>query len=159
MKKRSFFRNSAPLALMLIILSATNSIAAKKKHINVCSLVSSEQLSGIYKKELFPTELRGGCFWSEEPGAMAFFQVGYYKNRKDLRNYFSKELPSHVTLQEINDLGDGGLMSVNRGHLEVIVIKKNNLVLKSTVSFMDIVPDSKQHKNLWDIYRTILEEL
>jgi len=76
-----------------------------------------------------------------------------------LREYFHKELPSHVKLWEIKDLGDGGLMAVTGDYLEVIVINKKNLVLKSTVTFLDIEPGSKQHKQLWNIYSTILKEL
>jgi len=159
MKDRSRYRIVALLTAILICLFVIEIAHAKEKIINICSLVSAEQLAGIYKKELFPTKQRRGCFWSEDPGMMAYFQIGYQKTEKDLRQYFYKELPSHVKLEEIKDLGDGGLMAVTGDYLEVIVIRKKNLVLKSTVNFLDIKPGSKQHKQLWDIYRTILNKL
>lgn len=159
MRDRSHCRIVWLLAAMLVCLVAVGTAHAKEKNINICSLVSAEQLAGIYKKKLFPTEQRRSCFWSEEPGAMAYLQIGYHKKEKELRQYFSRDLPSQVKLEEIKDLGDGGLLAVNGNHLEVVVINKGNIVLKSTVSFLEIEPGSKQHKQLWDIYRTILKEL
>ena len=159
MKNRPHCKTSILLTAILFCLFVTDAARAKEKDINICSLVSAEQLAGIYKKKLFPTEQRRSCFWSEEPGTMAYLQIGYHTKKKELRQYFHKELPSHVKLEEIKDLGDGGLMGVTNGHLEVIVINKKNLVLKSTVTFLDIEPGSKQHKQLWEIYRTILNEL
>ncbi len=159
MKDRSRSRTSGILTAILICFLVTVTAHAKEKDINICSLVSAEQLAGIYKKKLFPTEQRRSCFWSEEPGAMAYLQIGYHKKEKDLRQYFYKDLPANVKLEEIKDLGDGGLLAVNGDYLEVIVINKGNLVLKSTVTFLDIKPGSKQQKQLWDIYRTILKAL
>ncbi len=159
MKDRSCTRIGVLLTAILICLLITDMVIAKEKDINICSLVSTEQLAGIYKKELFPTEQRRSCFWSEKPGQMAYLQIGYHIEEKDVRQYFHKELPSHVKLEKINNLGDGGLMAVTGEHLEVIVIKKKKKILKSTVSFLDIEPGSHQHKQLWDIYRTILEKL
>jgi len=159
MRKRSHFRNGVLLTIVLICSFVADTVSAKEKDLNICSLVSAEQLAGIYKKKLFPTEQRRSCFWSEEPGAMAYLQIGYHKKEKDLREYFFKELPSHVQLEEIKDLGDGGLMGINGGQLEVIVIQKNKLVLKSMVSFLNIEPGSKEHQKLWEIYRSILKEL
>lgn len=159
MEDRPRYRTGALLAAILICLLVGVTAHAKKKDINICSLVSAEQLAGIYKKKLFPTEQRRSCFWSEESGAMAYLQIGYHNKEKELRQYFYKDLPSQVKLEEIKDLGDGGLLAINGNHLEVVVINKGNLVLKSTVSFLEIEPGSSQHKELWNIYRTILKEL
>ncbi len=156
---RSCFKIGIWLPAILICIFITSAAYAKEKDINICSLVSAEQLAGIYKKKLFPTEQRRSCFWSEEPGTMAYLQIGYHKYKKDLREYFHKELPSHVKLVKIKDLGDDGLYGITGDHLEVVVIKKKKLVLKSSVTFLDIEPNSEQHKQLWDIYRTILKEL
>lgn len=89
---------------------------------------------------------------------MAILQIGYHNKEKELRQYFHKELPAHVKLEKIEDLGDGGLMAFTGDHLEVVAIKKKNLVLKSTLAFLDIDPGSKQHIQLGDI-RTIFNEL
>lgn len=159
MRNRSCHKFGGLVTAILMCLMVVNIAQAKDKDVNICNLVSAEQLAGIYKKVLFPTEQRRSCFWSEEPGAMAYLQIGYHKKEKELRQYFHKELPSHVTLEKIEDLGDGGLMIITGDHLEVIVIEKKNVVLKSTVTFLDIEPESKQHKQLWVIYRTILNEL
>ena len=159
MVNRLCFRSGCILTVTLLCLSVTGAVSAKEKDIDICSLVSAEQLAGIYKKELFPTAQRRSCFWSEERGAMAYLQIGYHQQKKDLRTHFHEKLPSHVKLEEIKDLGDGGLMGVTRGHLETIVIKKKKRVLKSTVTFLDIEQGSREHKQLWEIYSTILEEL
>ena len=159
MTSRAPFSNIALLVVGYIFLCVTGNIYAKEKDPDICSLVSAEQLSGIYRKELFPTEMRQGCFWSEEPGAMAYFQIIYHKKKKELRDHFNKELPSQIKIEEIKDLGDGGLMSINDDQLEVIVIQKDKLILKSMVSFLEIKSGSKQHQKLWDIYRLILKEL
>lgn len=147
-----------PTAL-LICLFTVGPISAKEKDIDICSLVSNEQLAGIYKKPLFPTAQRRSCFWSEEPGAMAYLQISLQKNNKKLRDHFFKDLPEHVKLEKINDLGEGGLMGITRGKLELIVIQKKQMVLKSNVTFLDIEQGSKKQENLWKIYRTILSEM
>lgn len=159
MASRLCFRSGVILTVLLLCVSVAATVSAKEKDVDICSLVSAEQLAGIYRKELFPTPQRRSCFWSEEPGAMAYLQIGYHQPGKELRTYFHEKLPSHVKLEEIKDLGDGGLMGVTRGIVEVVVIKKKNRVLKSTVTFLDIEPGSAQHTQLWEIYRTILKEL
>lgn len=159
MHNRSRFKTGGIVTALLVCLLLTGTARAKEKVVDICSLVSAEQLAGIHKKKLFPTEQRRSCFWSEEPGAMAYLQIGYQKKEKELREYFSKELPPQVKLEEIRDLGDGGLLAINGEYLEVIVINKKNIVLKSTVSFLEIEPGSNQQKQLWDMYRAILKEL
>lgn len=159
MANRLCFRSGVILTVLLLCVSVTATVSAKEKDIDICSLVSAEQLAGIHRKELFPTPQRRSCFWSEEPGAMAYLQIGYHQHEKDLRAHFHEKLPSYVKLEEIKDLGDGGLMGVTRGIIEIVVIKKKNKVLKSMVTFLDIEPGSAQHTQLWEIYRTILKEL
>lgn len=159
MNKRSLYRLVVLLTALLLCFFTVGPISAKEKDIDICSLVSKEQLSGIYRKPLFPTAQRRSCFWSEEPGAMASLQISLQKNNKKLRDHFFKDLPEHVKLVKINDLGEGGLMGVARGQLELIVIQKKQMVLKSNVTFLDIEQGSKKQENLWKIYRTILREM
>jgi hypothetical protein len=147
------------LAVVLLNIFFMATVSAKEKNIDICSLVSAEQLAGIYRKPLFPTALRSGCFWSEEPGAMAYLQISYSKKEKELREHFHQELPEHVKLIAINDLGNNGLMGVTNGRLELILIQKKEMVLKSNVTFLDIEQGSNEQEKLWEIYRTILKEM
>ena len=132
---------------------------AKDKNIDICNEVSAEQLAKLYKKKLYPTQNNRGCYWSENPGGMAYFDIGIHKYSQDLRDYWNKDLSSLVTLEKITDLGDEGLMGIGEGDLGVIVIRKDKLILKSAVTFLDIKPGSERHKVLWDIYRGILKNI
>ncbi len=143
--------------LMCLLIAAP--VSAKEKDLDICSLVSKEQLAGVYKKPLFPTTQRRSCFWSEEPGAMAYLHISLQKNNKPLRDHFFKDLPEHVELVKINKLGDDGLMGISKGKLELILITKKQVLLKSNVTFLDIEQGSKKQENLWKIYRTILREM
>ena len=132
---------------------------ADGEDIEMCALITPEQLRNIYKKPLYPKEYRRQCLWSKKPSGMAYFDIQYHNYHKDLRRYFNKELPGIVSLEEIKNLGDDGLMTVVEGSLGVIVIRKDNWVLQSAVTFLDIKPESDEHKVLWDIYRNVLKRL
>lgn len=151
------------IVLMACVVSfhfaAFNVCNAADKDIDICTQVSAKQLEQLYKKQLYPTKNNSGCYWSLEPGGMAYFDIGIHERYKDLREYWNKELSSMITLEKITDLGDEGLMNVSEGDLGVIVIRKDKWILRSAVTFLDIEPGSRQHKALWDIYRSILENL
>lgn len=138
---------------------ALTACMAEDKNIDICTEVSAEQLAKLYKKKLYPTQNNRGCYWSEKPGGMAYFDIGIHKYSQDLRDYWNKDLSSLVTLEKITDLGDEGLMGIGEGDLGVIIIRKDMLILKSAVTFLDIEPGSERHKVLWDIYRSILKNL
>lgn len=129
------------------------------KAIDVCGQVSAEQLAALYRKPLYPTTQENGCFWSLKPGAMAYLHIGVHERQRALRDYFNKELSPQVQLVPITDLGDEGLMTVTEGSLGVIVIRKGSRVLQSAATFLDIEPNSKQHKVLWEIYRQVLAKM
>jgi hypothetical protein len=146
------------LALGLALpLTARPAPAADK--IDICSLVSEADLAKLHRKKLYPNPDNNGCYWSLKPKAMAYLHIAIRRPGKPLRKYFNANLPGHVKLVEIKDLGDGGLMSVSEGSLGVVVIKKGGQVLQSAVTFLDIEPGSKKQKALWDIYRRILAKL
>lgn len=132
---------------------------AKNINIDICNQVSTEQLTKLYRKQLYSTKNNNGCYWSEKPGSMAYFDIGLHKQYKDLREYWNKELSSNITLEKITDLGDDGLMAVSEGDLGVIIIRKNKWILRSAVTFLDIEPGTEKHKVLWDIYRGILKNI
>lgn len=69
---------------------------------------------------------------------MADFHVAVHEYWQDLRECFPQDLPSHVELQRIADLGDGGLMTVTEGILGVVVVRKGDWVLQSAVTFFEI---------------------
>lgn len=127
--------------------------------VDVCALVSKEDLRQIYRKELFATAEDNGCFWSLEKGAMAYLHISIQDKTKDVRDHFNSEIPSHIALEEISDLGDGGLLTIAEGTLGVIVISKGNKIIKSAATFLDIKPGSKEHKALWSVYQKILRAI
>lgn len=146
------------LALSLALPVITRPALAADK-IDVCSLVSEADLAKLYRKKLHPNQDNTGCYWSEKPKSMAYLHIAVRDSGKPLRKYFNANLPGHVKLVEIKDLGDGGLMSVSEGSLGVVVIKKGDRVLQSAVTFLDIAPGSKKQKALWEIYGRILDKM
>ena len=134
-------------------------MAAEPKQIKVCEMASREELAQLYRKKLVSNEQRGGCYWSLEPNGMAYLHIGLAKKRREPREYFNKNLSSHVRLEKINDLGDGGLMSVSEGSLGVVIIQKGDYILQSAVTFLEIEPGTNKHKVLWKIYARVLAEL
>lgn len=148
---------SCMMAVML--LWSITPCAAADKDIDICSLVTQDQLSHIYRKPLFPKEYRHQCLWSKTAGGMAYFDIQYHKYKRPLREYFNKKLSDIVILEKIDDLGDEGLMTIVEGSLGVIVIRKGDWVLQSAVTFLDIEPGTDKQKILWDIYREILKQL
>lgn len=142
-----------------LVLGLINLSTARDKNIKICSLVSREQLSQLYKKKLYPKEYMDQCFWSKKPDGMAYFDIQYHEYQKPLREYFNKELSDTVSLEKITDLGDDGLMTVVDGSLGAVVIRKGDWVLQSAVTFLEIKPGSHKQKVLWDIYREIIERL
>jgi len=156
------FKKHVFLGLYLIagvVLGYLTPAIAEDKTIEICSLVTQEQLGSIYRKPLYPKAYNRQCLWSIKQGGMAYLDIQYHKYRKDLREYFNVQLSDNVALEKIADLGDGGLMSVVDGSLGVIVIRKGDLVLQSAATFLDIELGSDQQKVLWDIYREILKRL
>jgi len=127
--------------------------------LDICSQVGAAQLKKLYRKPLYPTATDNGCFWSEKPGGMAFFDINVHKARRPLREYYNKNLPASVKLEKINGIGDEGLVNVSEGTLGVVVIRKGKLVLQSAVTFLDIKPGSKKQAILWGIYRRIVQQL
>ena len=89
---------------------------------------------------------------------MAYLQISFQQKDKELRDHFFKDIPAHE-LVETKDLGDGGLIGITKGQLELIVIQKKNMILKSYVNFLNIEQGSKEQENLWEIYRTLLREM
>lgn len=145
--------------ISFVILLSVLTCNAADQSLNICKQVSNEQLNLLYKKPLIPKESERGCFWSKDPGGMAYFDINIHKYRQELRSYFNKDLPTHVKLEKVTGLGEEGLMTLTEGSLGVIVIRKGDWVLQSAVTFLDIEPGSQKHKCLWDIYRAILETL
>lgn len=127
--------------------------------IDICALLGEADLAKLYRKKLYPNPNNGGCFWSKKPGGMAYLDISLHEHHKPLRQYFQADLPGHVKLVEIKDLGEEGLMTVSEGSLGVVVIKKGDWVLQSAVIFLDIVPGGKKQAALWEVYRRILAKL
>ena len=144
-------------ALLLIAGLARPGFAAEA--LDICSLVSSEQLAAVYRKPLYPTPQENGCYWSREPGAMAYLHIGVHDRSQPLRQYFNPRLSATTTLEPILDLGDEGLMSVVEGEIGVVVIRKGDRVLQSAATFLDIKPGSDQQQALWTIYRDVLARM
>jgi len=144
--------------LLLIAAGAGWSYAGEKQG-DICRQVTAEKLSKLYRKPLYPSEHSHGCMWSKKPGGMAYLDINVHEYHKDIRQYFNKEMPSHIKLEKITDLGDDGLMTVVEGCLGMIVVKKRNRVMQSAVTFLDIKPESDKQKVLWDIYRNVLKRL
>ncbi|MGD9123983.1 MAG: hypothetical protein PVG60_02760 [Desulfarculaceae bacterium] len=149
------------LFFIIVLTSALTAPAraADPKSINICKLVSADEIAKLYRKKLVPNQEAKGCYWSKKPNSMAYLHIGVHKYRRELRKYFSEKIPPHVQLKEIKDLGDGGYMTIAEGALGVIVVKKGNHVLQSAVTFLDIKPGSDKHKLLWKIYKRILDKL
>lgn len=156
--KRNIHRylSMGALGLSLFLFSAP---CQAGEDIDVCGLVNAQQLAGLYRKPLHPTAQGNGCFWSLQPGAMAYLHIGVHDRTRQLREYFNKELSPSVKLEAIADLGDEGLMTVSEGSLGVVVIRKGNRVLQSAVTFLDIEPGSKQQQLLWEVYRSVLARM
>jgi hypothetical protein len=133
--------------------------AADPESINICQLVSAEEIAKLHRKKLVPNKEAKGCYWSKKPNSMAYLHIGVHKYRRELRKYFSEKIPPHVKLKEIKDLGNGGYMTITEGSLGIIVVKKGDYVLQSAVTFLDIRPGSDKHKLLWKIYKRILDKL
>ncbi|WP_319521839.1 hypothetical protein [uncultured Desulfosarcina sp.] len=144
--------------LLLFAAGAGWSFAGEKSG-DICRQVTAEQLSKLYRKPLYPSEHGNGCMWSKKPGGMAYLDINVHEYQKDIRQYFNKEMPSHIKLEKITDLGDDGLMTVVEGCLGVIVVKKGDRVMQSAVTFLEIEPKSDKQKVLWDIYRNVLKRL
>jgi len=127
--------------------------------IDVCKLVSAEQVKKLYRKPLYATAHTNECSWSEKPGGMADMDIHVMDVDGPLRDYFASPLPSRLKLVKITDLGDEGLMSVGEGTLGVVEIRKGKRLLQSAVTFLDIEPGSDKQAVLWDIYREILKQM
>ena len=145
------------LALLLLAGPVRPGFAAEA--VDICGLVSSEQLAAVYRKPLYPTPQENGCYWSREPGAMAYLHIGVLESAQPLRQYFHPQLSATTTLEPIIDLGDEGLMSVVEGEVGVVVIRKGDRVLQSAATFLDIKPGSDKQQVLWAIYRDVLERM
>ena len=144
-------------ALLLIAGLARPGFAAEA--LDICSLVSSEQLAALHRKPLYPKSQENGCYWSREPGTMAYLHIGVHDRSQPLRQYFNAQLSATTTLEPILDLGDEGLMSVVEGEIGVVVIRKGDRVLQSAATFLDIKPGSDQQQALWTIYRDVLARM
>ena len=144
-------------ALLLIAGLARPGFAAEA--LDICGLVSSEQLAALHRKPLYPKSQENGCFWSREPGTMAYLHIGVHERFQPLRQYFHPQLSATTTLEPILDLGDEGLMSVVEGEIGVVVIRKGDRVLQSAATFLDIKPGSDQQQALWTIYRDVLARM
>ena len=149
---------SLPTAVLLLIAGlARPGFAAEA--LDICSLVSSEQLAALHRKPLYPKSQENGCYWSREPGTMAYLHIGVHERFQPLRQYFHPQLSATTTLEPIIDLGDEGLMSVVEGEVGVVVIRKGDRVLQSAATFLDIKPGSDKQQVLWAIYRDVLERM
>jgi hypothetical protein len=149
----------AVLAAMLLVTGPFRPARAADSNLDICALVSTEQLAAVYRKPLYPTPQENGCFWSLEPGTMAYLHIGVHDRSQPLRQYFNPQLSATTTLEPILDLGDEGLMSVVEGEVGVVVIRKGDRVLQSAATFLDIKPGSDQQQALWAIYRNILARM
>ena len=143
----------------LLLLAGPVRPGGAAEALDICGLVSSEQLAAVYRKPLYPTPQENGCYWSREPGAMAYLHIGVHDRSQPLRQYFNAQLSATTTLEPIIDLGDEGLMSVVEGEVGVVVIRKGDRVLQSAATFLDIKPGSDQQQALWTIYRDVLARM
>ena len=143
----------------LLLLAGPVRPGGAAEALDICSLVSSEQLAAVYRKPLYPTPQENGCYWSREPGTMAYLHIGVHDRSQPLRQYFNAQLSATTTLEPILDLGDEGLMSVVEGEVGVVVIRKGDRVLQSAATFLDIKPGSDQQQALWTIYRDVLARM
>ena len=143
----------------LLLLAGPVRPGGAAEALDICGLVSSEQLAAVYRKPLYPTPQENGCYWSREPGTMAYLHIGVHDRSQPLRQYFNPQLSATTTLEPILDLGDEGLMSVVEGEIGVVVIRKGDRVLQSAATFLDIKPGSDQQQALWTIYRDVLARM
>ena len=143
----------------LLLLAGPVRPGGAAEALDICGLVSSEQLAAVYRKPLYPTPQENGCYWSWEPDAMAYLHIGVHDRSQPLRQYFNPQLSATTTLEPILDLGDEGLMSVVEGEIGVVVIRKGDRVLQSAATFLDIKPGSDQQQALWTIYRDVLARM
>ena len=143
----------------LLLLAGPVRPGGAAEALDICGLVSSEQLAAVYRKPLYPTPQENGCYWSREPGAMAYLHIGVHDRSQPLRQYFNPQLSATTTLEPILDLGDEGMMSVVEGEIGVAVIRKGDRVLQSAATFLDIKPGSDQQRALWAIYRDVLARM
>jgi hypothetical protein len=149
----------AVFAAMLLATGLFRPARAADSTLDICALVSSEQLAAVYRKPLYPTPSDNGCFWSLEPGTMAYLDIGVHERYQPLRQYFNQQLSSQTTLEPITDLGDEGLMSVVDGEVGVVIIRKGDRVLRSAATFLDIEVGSDKQQRLWAIYRAVVERM
>lgn len=147
------------LLLALTLTQFGQGSQAAGAELDICGLVQAEELAALSRKTLFPTGQDSGCFWSLTPGGMAYLHIAVHDMHQPLRDYFFPELPSHVRLEYIDDLGDEGLMTVTEGTLGVVVIRKGQRVIQSAVTFLEIEPGSPKQQALWNIYRRILDRI
>ena len=143
----------------LLLLAGPVRPGGAAEALDICSLVSSEQLAALHRKPLYPKSQENGCYWSREPGTMAYLHIGVLESTQPLRQYFHPQLSATTTLEPILDLGDEGLMSVVEGEIGVVVIRKGDRVLQSAATFLDIKPGSDQQQALWTIYRDVLARM
>ena len=143
----------------LLLLAGPVRPGGAAEALDICSLVSSEQLAAVYRKPLYPTPQENGCYWSREPGAMAYLHIGVHDRSQPLRQYFNAQLSATTTLEPILDLGDEGLMSAVEGEIGVGVIRRGDRVRQSAATFLDIKPGSDQQQALWTIYRDVLARM
>jgi hypothetical protein len=128
------------------------------EEIDYCALVSADALAQLHDKPLYAKATGNGCMWSEKPDGMAYLDFNIHEYRREPREYFDAEPPSHVRLVEVTDLGEGGWMTVSDAGLGVVVVRKGDRVLQSAATFLDVKPGSEQHEVLWEIYRQALEQ-
>lgn len=150
---------SCSIFILFLILATITPCIAGDLNFNVCEQVSARQLSEIYSSKLFPKEELNGCRWSDKPGGIAYFQIGIIKSQNNLKQFFQKEIPTNYKLKKIDGLGDRGLMTEAKGYIDVIVIRKGDWVLISTVDLLYIKNEDARQKILWDIYHRILQTL
>ena len=143
----------------LLLLAGPVRPGGAAEALDICGLVSSEQLAALHRKPLYPKSQENGCYWSREPGTMAYLHIGVLESAQPLRQYFHPQLSATTTLEPILDLGDEGLMSVVEGEIGVVVIRKGDRVLQSAATFLDIKPGSDQQQALWTIYRDVLARM
>lgn len=128
--------------------------------LDICSLVSSEQLAAVYRKPLYPTPQENGCCTGWEPGAMAYLHIGVHDRSQPLRHGISTRscLPRPRS-KPILDLGDEGLMSVVEGDRCGGHPQGRPGAAKRGRTFLDIKPGSDQQQALWTIYRDVLARI
>ena len=167
-RKREEGSRMQPVRLVFVVIALVLLVMAvdpvrpgytAEARLDVCALVSAEQLAALSRKPLYSTPQDNGCYWSREPGAMAYLHIGVHDSAQPLRGYFNAELAPTTRLELIIDLGDEGLMSVVEGELGVVVVRKGGRVLQSAATFLDIEPGSARQRVLWEIYRRVVERM